>query len=69
MGVYFSALLIAEPLLPDAANQNPLAFLGEVGLYFVAVLIVYLVAVYLLGERVLARANIDSTRSYAIIII
>lgn len=57
VGVYFSALIIAEPLLADAANQSPLAFWGEVGLYFVAILIVYVVAVYLLGERVLARAN------------
>lgn len=57
VGVYFSALTVAQPLLADTANSNPLAFLGEVGLYFVAILIVYVAAFYLLGERVLARAN------------
>lgn len=58
VGVYFSALAIADPLLADPViGRDPVAFLGEVAIYFVAILVFYVVAVYLLGERVLARAN------------
>ena len=58
IGAYFALLATVVPLLEAPISPvEALAFLGELGLYFAAILVVYLIAFFFLGERVLARAN------------
>lgn len=58
VGLYLSLLVTLVPLAEDPVRASEtLSFLGTVGLYFVAVLAVYLIAFYYLGERILAQTN------------
>lgn len=58
VGLYFSALAIAGPIVDGLpAPAEGFAFLAQVGAYFLLILLIYVGAVYLLGERVLAHAN------------
>lgn len=58
VGVYFALLATVVPLIEEPVPATEaLAFLGTLGLYFALILAVYIVAFYLLGERVLARTN------------
>lgn len=58
VGLYFTALILLDPLLIDPVPAaQALSFLGNVGLYFLLIMAVYLLAFYFLGERILARMN------------
>jgi hypothetical protein len=58
VGLYFTFLILLDPLVIDPVpSVQAISFLGNVGLYFVLILAVYLLAFYFLGERVLAKMN------------
>jgi hypothetical protein len=58
VGLYFTLLILLDPLVINAVpSAQALSFLGNVGLYFLLIMAVYLLAFYLLGERLLARVN------------
>lgn len=58
VGLYFTLLILLDPLVIDPVPAaQALSFLGNVGLYFLLIMAVYLLAFYLLGERMLPRVN------------
>lgn len=58
VGLYFTILILLDPLVIDPVPAaQALSFLGNVGLYFLLIIAVYLLAFYFLGERMLARMN------------
>lgn len=58
IGLYLSALVTVVPLLEHPVEaSNTLALLANVALYALAILAVYTLAFYLLGERFLARTD------------
>lgn len=58
LGLYLSALVTIVPLLDDpASTTDTVRFLGSVGAYMLVVLAIYMLAFYLLGERVLASTD------------
>lgn len=56
IGLYISLLLTVVAVVGEPIN-DALSFLGTLGLYFLLILVVYTLAFYFLGERVLARTD------------
>lgn len=58
VGLYFTSLILLDPLVIDPVPAaQALSFLGNVGLYFLLIMAIYLLAFYFLGERLLAKVN------------